>query len=143
MTYAIDVHIHADADPRTRQGRAREFHDAAVKYFGVGHIDQSVDATADMYRKLDMMAVLLAVNSESGLGMPAVTNDFVSEAMHKNPDVFIGFASVDPWQGVMAVDEVKRAVEELGLKGFKFHPATQAFYPNEPRFYPIYEAIAQ
>ena len=143
MTYAIDVHIHADADPRARQGRAQEFHDAAVKYFGVGHKDESVDETADMYRKLDMMAVLLAVNSESGLGTPAVTNDFVAETMHKHPDVYIGFASVDPWAGKMAEDEVKRAVEELGLKGFKFHPATQAFYPNDTRFYPIYEAIAR
>ncbi|MBI2970738.1 MAG: amidohydrolase [Gammaproteobacteria bacterium] len=143
MTYAIDVHIHADADPRTRRGRAREYHEAAIKYFGVDHRDESVDVTADMYRRLGMMAVLLAVNSESGLGTPAVSNEFVSEAMKKHPDVYIGFASVDPWRGKAAVDEVKRAVEELGLKGFKFHPATQAFYPNDARFYPIYEAIAR
>jgi predicted TIM-barrel fold metal-dependent hydrolase len=143
MTWAIDVHIHADADPRTRTGRMKEFHDAAVKYFGVGHKDESVDATADMYRELDMMAVLLAVNSESGLGTPAVSNEFVAEAMKKHPDVYIGFASVDPWRGKISVDEVKHAVEELGLKGFKFHPATQNFYPNERQFYPIYEAIAR
>ncbi|MGH8245551.1 MAG: amidohydrolase family protein, partial [Gammaproteobacteria bacterium] len=142
MTYAIDMHIHADADPRVIQGRAKEFHDAALKYFGAKHKHQSVDETADMYRKLDMMAVLLAVNSESGIGT-CVTNDFVAAAQHKNPDVFIGFASVDPWAGGKATDDVKRAIEELGLKGFKFHPATQNFYPNEKQFYPIYEAIAR
>lgn len=142
MTYAIDVHIHADADPRVITGRAREFHDAALKYFGAKHKHQSVGETADLYRKLDMKAVLLAVNSESGIGT-CVTNEFVADAQRENPDVYIGFASVDPWAGKKAVDEVKRAVEELGLKGFKFHPATQAFYPNETRFYPIYEAIAR
>lgn len=142
MTYAIDMHIHADADPRVITGRAKEFHEAALKYFGAKHKHQSVSETADMYRKLDMMAVLLAVNSESGIGT-CVTNEFVADAQRQHPDVYIGFASVDPWAGKKALDEVKRAVEELGLKGFKFHPATQAFYPNETRFYPIYEAIAR
>ncbi|MBI2994763.1 MAG: amidohydrolase [Gammaproteobacteria bacterium] len=142
MTYAIDMHIHADADPRVITGRAKEFHEAALKYFRAKHKHQSVGETADMYRKLDMKAVLLAVNSESGIGT-CVTNEFVAEAQRQNPDVYIGFASVDPWAGGKAVDEVKRAVEELGLKGFKFHPATQAFYPNEPRFYPIYAAISR
>ncbi|MFQ5661029.1 MAG: amidohydrolase family protein [Gammaproteobacteria bacterium] len=143
MTFAIDVHIHADADPRTVTGQSKMFREAACRYFGVEDKAQSIDETADMYRSLDMMAVLLAVDSSSGLGTPPVTNDFVAGAMRDNPDVFIGFASVDPWQGKTAVDEVKRAVEELGLKGFKFHPATQAFYPNEHRFYPIYEEIAR
>ena len=143
MTFAIDVHIHADADSRVICGRAVEFRDAAVKYFGAKLEEQSIDQTADMYRELDMMAVLFALDSSSGIGTPPITNDFVAEAVKNNSDVFIGFASVDPWRGMMAVDEVKRAVEELGLKGFKFHPATQAFYPNERRFYPIYEAIAR
>jgi hypothetical protein len=142
MTYAIDMHIHADADPRVITGRAKEFHDAALKYFGAKHVHQSVDETADMYRKLDMMAVLLAVNSESGIGT-CVPNDFIAAAQRKHPDVYIAFASVDPWAGRKAIDEVKHAVEELGMKGFKFHPATQNFYPNDKQFYPIYEAIAR
>jgi predicted TIM-barrel fold metal-dependent hydrolase len=142
MTFAIDVHIHADADSRVISGRAVEFRDAAVKYFGAELEERSIDQTADMYRELNMMAVLFALDSSSGLGTPPITNDFVAEAVKNNTDVFIGFASVDPWRGKTAVDEVKRAVEELGLKGFKFHPATQAFYPNDRRFYPIYEAIA-
>ena len=143
MTFAIDVHIHADADSRVIQGRMQEFRDAACKYFGVEDKHQTIDETADMYRSLDMMAVLLAVDSSAGLGCPPVSNDFVAQAMKDNPDVYIGFASVDPWKGKYAVDEVKRAVEELGLRGFKFHPATQAFYPNDKQFYPIYEEIAK
>ena len=43
----------------------------------------------------------------------------------------------------MAVKEVERAHKELGLKGIKFIPMTQEFYPNERRFYPIYEKIAE
>ena len=143
MTFAIDVHIHADADSRVIQGRMKEFRDAACKYFGAEDKHQPIDETADMYRSLDMMAVLLAVDSSAGLGCPPVSNDFVAKAMKDNPDVFIGFASADPGKGKYAVDEVKRAMEELGMKGFKFHPATQAFYPNDKQFYPIYEEIAK
>lgn len=144
MPFAIDVHMHPSADPRaTRGASARTFYEAASKYFKSGMREESVDATADMYRRLDMMAVMLALDSESGTGRPAVTNDFVAETMRRHPDVFIGFGSVDPWKGRVAVDEVKRAVEELGLKGFKFHPATQAFAANAPRFRPIWEAIAR
>jgi len=142
MTYAIDVHVHADADSCACTGTARLFREAANKYFHSGVKEESIHATADKYRAYGMMAVLLAVDSSSGMGIPPVTNDFVAGAVREDPDVFIGFASVDPWAGKKAVDQVKRAVEELGLKGFKFHPATQNFYPNEARFYPIYEAIA-
>jgi predicted TIM-barrel fold metal-dependent hydrolase len=118
------------------------YREAAHKYFGAPMKEESIRETAEMYRELDMMAVLLAVDSTTGMGTPPVTNDFVAEAVRNDPDVYIGFASVDPWAGQKAVDEVKRAMEELGLKGFKFHPATQDFYPNDRQFYPIYEAIA-
>jgi len=142
MPVAIDMHMHPVADPQATRGSAKAFHKAAEKYFGAGRKEESVDETADMYRRLDMMAVMLALDSESGSGRPPVTNDFVADAVRRNPDVYIGFASVDPWKGKAAISEIKRAVEELGLKGFKFHPATQAFTPNDPHFYPLYEAIA-
>jgi len=143
MTWAIDVHIHADADSCACTGSAQMYREAAHKYFGAPMKEESIRETADMYRELDMKAVLLAVDSTTGMGTPPVTNDFVAEAVQNDPDVYIGFASVDPWAGQKAVDEVKRAMEELGLKGFKFHPATQDFYLNDRQFYPIYEAIAR
>jgi predicted TIM-barrel fold metal-dependent hydrolase len=34
-------------------------------------------------------------------------------------------------------------ITEYGVKGFKFHPSTQAFYPNDRLAYPLYEAIAE
>ena len=29
------------------------------------------------------------------------------------------------------------------MRGFKFHPNTQAFWPNDPAFFPLYDVIAQ
>jgi uncharacterized protein len=38
---------------------------------------------------------------------------------------------------------VRQAREQIeaGVRGFKFHPNTQAFWPNDPAVYPLYEVI--
>jgi predicted TIM-barrel fold metal-dependent hydrolase len=51
--------------------------------------------------------------------------------VQRYPEQFMGFASVDPWKGKLAVQELERSVKELGLRGLKLHPTTQAFFPND------------
>ena len=34
-------------------------------------------------------------------------------------------------------------IKEYGVKGFKFHPSVQEFFPNDRIAYPLYEAIAE
>ena len=34
-------------------------------------------------------------------------------------------------------------MRDLGLRGVKFHPTAQAFYPNDVRFYPMWEKCAE
>jgi predicted TIM-barrel fold metal-dependent hydrolase len=63
--------------------------------------------------------------------------------VHRFPDQFVGFASVDPYKGERALAEIRRAVQELGLVGAKFHPGVQAFYPHESRFAPLFATIAE
>ena len=48
------------------------------------------------------MAVLLGIDAETTTGIPAVSNDYVADAVRRYPDVFVGFASVDPWKGTLA-----------------------------------------
>ena len=137
---AIDMHVHP-ASAETGRGAQERLQAQAARYFGVEARTIPIEETAENYRRLRMRAVLLAGDSETATGRPPVTNDFVVQAARDHPDVFIPFGSVDPWKGKVAVAEVRRAVEELGVKGFKFHPSVQAFYPNEPRFAPIFAAI--
>jgi predicted TIM-barrel fold metal-dependent hydrolase len=40
------------------------------------------------------------------------------------------------------VREARRLIKDYGVRGFKFHPSTQGFYPNDRKAYPLYEAIA-
>ena len=43
----------------------------------------------------------------------------------------------------MAVREARRLIEEHGVKGFKFHPTMQGFWPNDRMAYPFYEVLAE
>jgi predicted TIM-barrel fold metal-dependent hydrolase len=88
-----------------------------------------------------MMAVVFPVNSKTGTGSAGVPSEEVAELAAEYPDTLIPFASVDPWDE-KAPQQVHRLARDYKVRGFKFHPITQAFQPNEPRFYPVYEAIA-
>jgi len=54
-------------------------------------------------------------------------NDELASLVAECPDELIAFGTVDPYQGQAAVKEVTRCVEQLGMKGMKFHPWLQAF----------------
>jgi len=43
----------------------------------------------------------------------------------------------------MGAQEARRLIEHLGVRGFKFHPPLQAFYPNDRSAYVLYEVIAE
>ena len=139
MPKAIDFHIHPPKEPGTPPTR---FHTAMATYFK-SPPELTLEELAAKYQELDYMAVVLANDDRTAQGDAWDSNDWVSSISRRYPDTFIGFGSVDPWMGQLAVKEVERAHKELGLKGIKFIPMTQEFYPNERRFYPIYEKIAE
>lgn len=138
---AIDVHVH----PTSREAISGFGSDleAMGRYFGQSIPAVSMDELAGQYRARRMMAVLLAVDSSTSTGRPPVPNDHIASAVRAHPDVFIGFAGVDPWKGRLAVDEARRAREQLGLRGLKLHPGIQKFAANEERFYPLWAAAAE
>lgn len=140
MITAIDVHTHpSDACTHRRQG---EWLEQAERYFKQPQAEITLDQQADLYRERDMLAVVLALDEESVTGRPPDSNDEIAAAVERNSDVLIGFGSVDPAKGVLAVREVHRCVEDLGLRGMKFMPLTQAFFVDNPSVRPVFEACA-
>ena len=140
---AIDVHTHAERNTGEPQDPVTtELLDAAAKYFG-GHPPQpTAQDVADYYRERRMLAVIFTVDDEAGMGRRRIGNDEVLETARANPDVLIPFGSVDPHKGKLAVREAHELIE-AGVRGFKFHPNTQAFWPDDRAFYPLYEVIAE
>ncbi len=137
---AIDVHTHAETS-RERPNEKHLFAEAAEKYFGEEMTPNAWDV-ADYYRERNMAAVVFTVDMELKTAQARVPNEEILQAANDNPDVLIPFASVHPARGAMGVKEAKRLIEE-GVRGFKFHPNLQDFFPNDRMAYPLYEVIAE
>jgi hypothetical protein len=60
-----------------------------------------------------------------------------AEIVKKYPNKLIAFAGVDP-RRKSCPEFLERCVKEWGMKGLKIHPAA-GFFPNDERFYPLYE----
>jgi predicted TIM-barrel fold metal-dependent hydrolase len=139
---AIDVHVHTE---RTRDGHdpmPAALRAAAARYFRSDEPLPTVDDVAAYYRERNMAAVVFTVDWESRSGIPPIPNEEIAEAAAANPDVLIPFASVDPARPD-GVERARRLIAEHGIKGFKFHPNLQAFFPNDRSAYPLYETIAE
>jgi predicted TIM-barrel fold metal-dependent hydrolase len=90
-----------------------------------------------------MQAVLLNTTDISVTGIRPVDNAHIGRAVAKHPDVFMGFGAVDPHLGRLAIDEVKRCQQELGLIGIgELNPGRQHFYANDTKYYPLWGAIS-
>ena len=61
-------------------------------------------------------------------------NDRLARITAQEPDRFIPFGTVWPQMGQDAVAETRRCIEDLGLKGLKFHPWLQGFSTGDPVF---------
>jgi uncharacterized protein len=140
---AIDVHVHAERNEGEPQDPVtHEMLEAAARYFG-GHPPQpTAQEVADYYRERNMAAVIFNVDDEAGMGRRRLGNDEVLTAARANPDVLIPFGSVDPHRGKLAVRQARELIEQ-GVRGFKFHPNTQRFWPNDPEFFALYRVIAE
>ncbi|NEK57130.1 amidohydrolase [Geodermatophilus sabuli] len=141
---AIDVHTHVHKSVRS-EAPSRSGAEDMGEYFGIGKMPEySVPELAEYYRERKMGAVVFGVDSisQSGEDMLA-TNEEVAELAAEHGDVLIPFASIDPHRGAAGVKAAKRLVTEYGVRGFKFHPNTQAFFPNDRLAYPLYEVIAE
>ena len=90
-----------------------------------------------------MACVIFTVDGERARGQKRISNEEVAEAANENSDVMIPFASIDPAKGRMGAREARNLIENYGVKGFKFHPQFQEFFPNDRMAYPLYEVIAE
>jgi uncharacterized protein len=141
---AIDVHVHAEVSASGQQSLSDGMVEASSAYFGLaGQHRPTLPEIAAYYRERRMACVVFTVDAEAATGVPPVPNEEVAEAAAANPDVIIPFASVDPARGLAGVRQARRLAADHGVRGFKFHPSVQQFFPNDRVAYPLYEAIAE
>jgi predicted TIM-barrel fold metal-dependent hydrolase len=141
---AIDVHTHAEVSASGHPSLPEHLMAGSARYFKVsGDRTPTVPEIAAYYRERRMAAVVFTVDAETATGHPPVPSEEVADACAEHADVLIPFGSVDPWRGRAALSRARRLVTEHGVRGFKFHPSLQAFHPNDPMAYPLYELLQE
>jgi predicted TIM-barrel fold metal-dependent hydrolase len=140
---AIDIHTHAEEPCGSHPDDGYDdFQAQMADYFKSPHKHPpTVQETAAYYRAKNIAAVIFPVDAERETGFRRYNNDEMLQVAAENSDVLIPFVSIDPHKGKLGVREARRLIEEYGVKGFKFHPTMQGFYPNDRMAYPLYEAI--
>ena len=109
----------------------------------INHFKRNRVGADDILRDMDQSGIDMAVLCPAGADL-AITNregnDLVAAAVRTHPDRFIGLGTANPWYGEEALAELHRAINGLGLSGFKFHSLIQGFHLNDPILvYPLVE----
>jgi uncharacterized protein len=138
---AIDVHTHAWKSALAVDDKLTDSQEAMGRYFRYQPQHQTVPEMAQMYRKLKMAFVVFTVDSPRE--PRKISNEEIAELAGKNSDVAIPFASISPHRGKEGVAEARRLIKDFGVRGFKFHPSVQEFFPDDKLAYPLYEVIAE
>jgi uncharacterized protein len=142
---AIDVHTHVHRSVRADRDLDHARGEDMGRYFGIGTMPRyTVPELADYYRQRGLACVTFTVDSISQTGEEPVPDNFeVAELAAEHADVVIPFASIDPARGAAGVAQARRLIADYGVRGLKFHPGTQAFFPNDRLAYPLYEVVSE
>jgi len=112
-----------------------------IKIFG-DNLPTLDDTISDMDAAGVSKSVIVAIDAET-IWQYRVANELVAESVAANPDRLIGFASVDPNKGTQARKELRRAVEQLGMRGLKLLPHLVERRACDREVYPLYEEAAE
>ena len=88
-------------------------------------------------------ATICISEPQAGSDIGRIPNQEVADAAAANSDMMMAFASIDPHKGRMGVHEARDLIQAGIIKGFKFHPTLQGFFPNDRMAYQLYEVIAE
>jgi predicted TIM-barrel fold metal-dependent hydrolase len=139
---AIDVHTHVTTSVNgfTENTKAAEMADR----FGSTDVGSgTLPELADYYRSRNMVAVAFTVDTgPEDPDSSEPSNEEVVRLATQHSDALLPFASIHPARGQAGVEAAEQLITEYGVKGFKFHPSIQGFFPNDRSAYPIFEVLA-
>lgn len=97
-----------------------------------------LDILKKQYALADIKHVVLLPQDCSGEnGTAIITNEEIKQIVDKDPNFFIGFASVDPRKS-NAVELLTDAFERLKLSGLKINTAKLKMYPTDEKLRQLY-----
>ncbi len=135
---AIDIHVH----PGTR-GLDLD----ACSYFkrDLNELPLTEEQFAAVFTSQDAKALIIAWHPSTVTAEPHVTNEYTIELTKRYPDAFAGVLAALDMSGENSDERVihaEKLLKDSRVKGFKFHPPDQGFYPNDRKFYSLWEVLA-
>jgi hypothetical protein len=136
---SIDVHVHPLMVKELTDKRP-SLHQDARELFDLRTNPQPLSTLLDQMKVCEIeRSVLLPIDCQKIHGSKMPSNDEVAGLVKLREKELIGFASVDPDAKQAALAEIKRAKEQLGLRGLKLNPSMQEFDPTSPAAIEVYK----
>ncbi len=70
-------------------------------------------------------------------------NDYIAEMVSRHPDRFVGLGTVPLQDPALAIEEMRRCMEVLGLRGIEMGSHVNDWNLNAPELLPFFEAAAE
>lgn len=83
-----------------------------------------------------------AFDAANGTALAVEANDYASDACAKYPHRFAALAAIAPQDPAGAAREIERAMKLPGIKGAMVNSHTGGEYLDDPKYLPIFEALA-
>jgi predicted TIM-barrel fold metal-dependent hydrolase len=135
---AIDVHVHPVN--RGLDGDAFLYFRRELKDLPKTEVE-----FAELFSRHDVKALLLGWHPSTATGgRPRVTNDYVLDLAGKYPASFAGVLASLDMSGEESRERTIQAQDLVSnpiIKGFKFHPPEQGFYPHDRKHYEVWEVL--
>ncbi|MBL4954323.1 amidohydrolase family protein [Neobacillus sp. YIM B02564] len=134
----IDIHVH----PNFYEGIDKGKEMFALRQKGLNIHKNSIATIQHVKNQMKCAGLdklcLLAQDESSLYGQPLVSNQEVAGLVNQAPELFFGFASVDPltdhWE-----EELYFAFQELHLNGLSLNLSKLKLYPTDDRLQRLYE----
>lgn len=122
-----------------KQRRAENRPAYMMRYNDIFDLNDVSYTAESLLEKLNEAGIHRAVmQAEWASGDYCLDNDLVGRLVRENPEKLVGFAAVDIADCYGAVQELKRSVESLGLRGLNLQPFASRLYANDKKAYPLY-----
>jgi 2,3-dihydroxybenzoate decarboxylase len=133
------------ADPMMR--KAIEAVEARLIDVGEGRLT-AMDACGIDVQVLSLSALTFSAiqgenDAKQAVSMARQANEYLAERIRQHPDRFAGFAALPLQDPVAAVEELERAVTQLGFKGALVNGHTNGEYLDERKYWGIWERAEQ
>jgi len=135
----VDLHCY----PGTKEWLACQgpYVEALAKYWKHAWASKPEEDVIKDFTGAGVEAVLVALDLETTIKTPPVTNEYVHAMWKRHPERIIQcWGALEPSKKDV-LDEAKKAVKQLGFLGFHFHPIMQHFAADDRRYYPMFELI--